>query len=985
MIRLTLSTLWQAFSKAKTPSVKNLTTWLCVALLSATLAACSGGGGGDATAGGGNNNGGNGSGGDSGGGGTGGGDNGDGNGGGSGNNGNGNTGGGGANPSSVIDLPPSANADVIAPMQQASGNVTLTLALDTAVENRSFKTGIPFPYGAVQSVDNLRIEALGPLSEPRTQFNTLASWPDGSLKSALVLVNGDFPAGQSQLRLNYGPGIANTPGNGPFAINESAQQFQVDTGLLRVTLSPSSGLMSSLHRDSNGDGSYSADEQILAGARIFLNNALDQRAYQAGTAVQITVEEEGPARAVIRVNGELVNGNNRHSKYTLRYYLYADSDVVDMDLTLVDDRLEHVFETTEDNQFALAVSAYGMAWEFAAGGAREYRFGGGNGAVHSGTVQQEHYLLQNGQLNHIDGDLQGYDFNYSGVATGERAAGWATSQSAAGGDAISVYFRDFWQQFPAELAVTADELRVSFFPERLGYDDTQQLQQQSGTAYRRANSFYFEREGGAKTYQLRLVASGDTPANSQLAADNELFQQHELPMRAPIDWYVNSGVFGELSAGGNPDAEGGYDAFLKQNVLVPSLENPGSGINMYGWRDFGDRMRGGWEDVENDVRVPAFYNDTHVGANTFFGEFIRTGDQAWFSIAEQATRHFMDIDVSHGPRHGRWSTPNTDAANAQPAGEIHAISHSMIDHETSRMHTGHAHISGLTNYYLLTGDYRALEVIHEIGGWWEYVGPYEFRHPFVFDDDAPGGAYREAERDYGWPLYVMNEYVRVTGDPDYHRRVSANLVQYMIDWWKTPAQRIGVNLNNGSIGPQGTNNAAQGTGWWTMTQMDNNNGFAGANGTHPWMAGSLLSNLIRFYILDQQFAAVDAHSFVDHGELKDMLFQTMNYVVKYGWEPELDDFVYSEAWRDDGGGFEHLVYPLAYLYRLHAQELQAGRIANPQWYDTVDWWKTIAESKYEYYREDKYNSQTLRFGFYGYEIVYPADYFRIMADGLPEG
>ena len=50
----------------------------------------------------------------------------------------------------------------------------------------------------------------------------------------------------------------------------------------------------------------------------------------------------------------------------------------------------------------------------------------------------------------------------------------------------------------------------------------------------------------------------------------------------------------------------------------------------------GDRLRGGWDDVQNGVRIPSFYNDTHIGANGFLRQFLRTADQRWFGLGEIA-------------------------------------------------------------------------------------------------------------------------------------------------------------------------------------------------------------------------------------------------------------------------------------------------------------------------------------------------------------
>jgi len=114
-----------------------------------------------------------------------------------------------------------------------------------------------------------------------------------------------------------------------------------------------------------------------------------------------------------------------------------------------------------------------------------------------------------------------------------------------------------------------------------------------------------------------------------------------------------------------------------------------------------------------------------------------------------------------------------------------------------------------------------------------------------------------------------------------------------------------------------------------------------------------------------------------------MLFQTMNYIVKYGYVTEpgsmQNKFVYSEVTRGFSGGHNHLVYGLAYLDRLYKTELAEQNIANPQWYDTQGSWNGIAQAAYDEYTSRKAGANSQSYGFYGYEIVFPLDFFKIMA------
>jgi len=99
-------------------------------------------------------------------------------------------------------------------------------------------------------------------------------------------------------------------------------------------------------------------------------------------------------------------------------------------------------------------------------------------------------------------------------------------------------------------------------------------------------------------------------------------------------------------------------------------------------------------------------------------------------------------------------------------------------------------------------------------------------------------------------------------------------------------------------------------------------------------------------------------------------------VVKYGHDPKLG-FVYSEVNRGYGGGHTLLDYPLAYLDRLYMQRLPTMR--HPQWYDTQPSWWDIVKAHHDEFLAMRVGSHTQAYGFYGYEMVTPVDFFSVMA------
>ena len=794
----------------------------------------------------------------------------------------------------------------------AKGERVVALELRAAPPAASvpIRTGVPFPAGALASLNQLRLEASDGREVP-AQFDTLATWPDGSLKVVLVQIVGDLGRAQ-RYRLAYGAGVARKPPPRKIVTQNSDGGFLVDTGEVQFVVNKQ-GVLHRLWRDLDRNGKYEPREQLIDGGDIYLVNAVDDQEYAASAAdkVSVVLEESGPVRAVVKVFGQLTSAKRgEHMKYLVRYYASQGSDKVDIELSVIDDRMEENVERVPPT-LAIAAKTVGMRWHYLSDAQTLYRFGG-ESSDHAGKVSGEHYLLQNGEFRYVDGDDQNHTFAYSGVGSGSRAAGWLALD--AGSRHLTLQVRDFWQQFPSELAVDRGNLSAKLFSTR-GVKGKVTPPPSSPAA----------RPTGARTASTSRRPAAPRRTSSALAAPRASLRRRTSPpptratsATSSTSWRRRSGTRRRgcgvrLEPAAPSHRAPGYDAALMNDIYMPSIERSDGDATMFGWRDYGDRLRAGWADVKNDQRIPSFYNDTHVGANNFLKQFIRTGDQRWFHLGEIATRHVMDIDVAHGPRRGYWQT----GGKPQPAGELRAANHDNIDHDARNLHWGHAHVSGMSELYLLTGDKRSLDVLKEMAAWWKFVTPHFFSLPF-----NAKGKYREAERDYGWPLYVMNEYVRVTGDSQYHREVAGHLVNYLIQWWQTPLQHIGYNPATKAVSNAvvGVNDARSGTGYWTMSRMDNCGPADKATGANPWMAGALIGNLIKFYEQDMQLAAAGKGSGISQAVLQDMLLQAQNYLVKYGYDPQKRFFAYSETMRDDGGD-HHIIYGLAYLDRLFKREL----------------------------------------------------------------
>lgn len=828
----------------------------------------------------------------------------------------------------------------------------IPLALSTANPiDYPVSSGIPLPRGTVTELTRLQLfDSTGkPIA---AQFDGLAQWPDGSYKSVLISTVVPASAAPAVYTLKGTPDATAPAVSSPLTVDEQRDAIDVVTGPMRFRVGKTHfRLIDQAWVDTNQNNSFEEDERLLyRPADIFLIDGSDGSEYQASRygKSEVSVEESGPVRVVILARGKLQSARGATlTDFIVRLTAYAGQETVLVSYTLVDTREERDVKAARKS-LALNVRGYGLRFPTTHASPAFGLFGGDrrqNAVAFGGPLASTQYLYQTGRMNYVNGSLMPFEFYYEGVAEGERADGWVDVSDPQKG--IAVMVRKFWQQFPKELAVDQDDLIVYLHPPRAATPEGNQWPSQGDEPgrYKRPKSFYFLREGGAKTDQLLLMfhrGAGDARKWRDWYETFDVWPR----LVAPQAWSCRSGVFGELLEAGPWSDQ--HDRTLMNNIFSRSVEagqRYGSLAVLFGWRDYGDRLRPGWAADRNGVKIPGFYNDTHVGAHQFFVQYLRTHDERWYELGETATRHWVDIDVSHANRLGYWR-------RGYGPGEGHMIKHEMEDHDDRNIHKGHAHLSGAPDYYLLTGDRRALEVTREVGDWWANAVKDLFPTPL----EKPH--YAEAERDFAWPLFTLNEAFRATGDSKYLKAAS-QIIRHLIAWWQTSAD----HLAHGKA--VGKNDAKQGTGWWTMYPKCDNcpDGF---NGTNPWMAGALLSAIIQFRELDRDF------QFVDDAIIEDMLFQTMNYVIKYGWREKGRYFVYSEA-VDYGGVTNPMLYPLAWLARRYRQ----GDLPHADWYDTAPQWERIAREAYAVW-QDKQAAENTDQGFYGYEIMYPSDYFTLI-------
>ncbi|WP_166423999.1 hypothetical protein [Paraglaciecola sp. 20A4] len=261
----------------------------------------------------------------------------------------------------------------------------------------------------------------------------------------------------------------------------------------------------------------------------------------------------------------------------------------------------------------------------------------------------------------------------------------------------------FWQKFPSAIGINQDSISVGFFPEQI-------------------NSNY-ELQGGEKsTHTLWFSANEDKNA---------------------LDWtHVTRSIKPNVAQYANSDLPL-YTEYAKQDSELQLLINNGlcsdnnffekrEKLDEYGWRNFGD-LYADHETAEHDgdAIFVSHYNNQYDPIYGFLRQFLLNGDRRWYALADDLAKHVKDIDIYHttddkSEYNGGmfWHTDHYLQAftSSHRSYSKHQSKGAYQDHAGGGGPGGqHCYTSGLTLYYLLTGDEAAKQAVITLTNWITYV------------------------------------------------------------------------------------------------------------------------------------------------------------------------------------------------------------------------------------------------------------------------
>jgi hypothetical protein len=608
--------------------------------------------------------------------------------------------------------------------------------------------GVPWPRGALARDQEFSLTTDAGDAVP-IQSWPIGWWPDGSVKWTAHAVS---EAGPRAEIYQLGPGSAARP-QSPVVVRTSGQQTIVDTGAIEVEFAGSGPqLIRTIRR---GETIIARAGRLVARAQDKPSSdnpsAVSTRSY-TGVVQSVTVEQNGPVRAVVKVVGRHEKnemGNRAWLPFVLRFYFYAGSDGI---------RVVHSFVFDGDEQ-ADFINGLGMRFDVPMRGElhdRHVRLAGEAGGVLAEAVRgitglrrdpgeavrqaqyegratpdpstwdtrvtsRLHWIPAFGDYSLSQLSANGFEIRkrtksgQSWIRTdaGRRAAGLGYVGSPSGGLAFGM--RNFWQLHPTELEITgaatdqaqatvwmwsprAGSMDLRFFHDGLGQDTFDEQLDALEITYEDYEPGFATPHGVARTTELMFWALEATPTAERFAALAEANATPPLLVSSPQHNH-SAGVFGswapvDRSVPAKAELEDKLDLMHRYHREQVDQRS------WYGFWDYGDIMhtydtdRHVWR---YDVGGYAWDNSELSPDLWLWYHYLRTGDAAAYRFAEAMTRHTGEVDTYHL---GRF----------QDLGTRHGVMH--WGDSAKQVRISNANYRRI--FYFLTADERAGDLLHDL-------------------------------------------------------------------------------------------------------------------------------------------------------------------------------------------------------------------------------------------------------------------------------
>ncbi|MBP7216801.1 MAG: hypothetical protein KBA46_05905, partial [Candidatus Omnitrophica bacterium] len=527
--------------------------------------------------------------------------------------------------------------------------IPLVLINDTSVPTATqmFTGGVPFPKGEL--TDDAKVglyDRQG--SRLSIQTKVAAWWPDKSIKWLLVSVPTSLGADEKKpLYLRYGKAIASESKRNVSMVSESAGVVIINTGSLKALISKKQAfLFDAVWIDANHDKAFSEDEEIAKNIDLVLGHNHKVFKSSLDRSAQITVEEDGPEQACVKLEGWFVNERKqKFCKFIARVFAYRNASYLKVQHTFVytgypENKYHYLYkgkwlpknETIDQISVIVPFSLRGAAQLTFAADEKILQSTVSDSITFSQSAYNEYSLTKNNQV----------------IGTGRKLAGWFDLGNEAQGIAVGV--KNLWEQFPKGFSFDKEKtlLQIDLWPRAAGAIDLKTIASAIGPDdVARGSAF-----GLAKTHELYFYFHRKDYALAKVK-DTMVGLLSDTLLMADPQWIAATKVLGMVSAF---DARAGSgEQFLSK--LFDWAERQKKNFHWYGMLDFGDtltwyRKEGfdksydewGWHPEGRHGWFNCEAIGTHGGA---LMQFLRTGNAKYFLYGAQLARHIMDVDTCH--------------------------------------------------------------------------------------------------------------------------------------------------------------------------------------------------------------------------------------------------------------------------------------------------------------------------------------------------
>lgn len=617
--------------------------------------------------------------------------------------------------------------------------------LEKSVAKQGVTFGVPWPKGALKKDSGFQVASDNQTKAVQTW--PLAYWPDGSYKWTAHALSPVGTTGENW-KLQQ---LKNKPAPVKPLISETATHILVDTGKLQCSIGKSGATVFETLSTTGKETAKNGRLILLVQKQGSDEETGDfQISKFTGKTEKITIEQNGPVRAVVKLEGSHTDSNRQLLPYIVRLYFYADSESIKIVHTII-------YDADENKDFIRGLGIrFDVPFQNSELHNRHVRFAGENKGIFAESVRGLTGLRRDPGKPFTDAQIAGKStpdnallpdnvakrlqyipafgsytlfqptpdafeiqkqtapgHSWLQSAYGKRAAGTGYLGSPAGGIAFGI--RNFWQSHPAQLdirkaeqatgevtlwlwAPRAQPMDLRFYHDGMGQDTYAEQLEGLEITYEDYEPEFGRPFGVARTSELQLWALPETPSNTTLATIAEQIQSPNLLLPKP-EYLVSSGAFGNSFS--LPDTSNAKKAAIEKQLdfNFEYYKDQIESRHWYGFWNYGDFMHAYDTDRhvwKYDVGGFAWDNSELSTDIWLWYYFLRSGRADAFKIAEAMTRHTGEVDVHHiGP--------------FAPLGSRHNVMHWGCSAKQLR-------ISTATNrrfYYYLTGDERTGDLMHE--------------------------------------------------------------------------------------------------------------------------------------------------------------------------------------------------------------------------------------------------------------------------------